>query len=68
LIFKAFFFCSIDLGPAHRQTSKFMHPNTPPSESITELERSLLADDLALVPRLAMSRIGKGAHDGLPSS
>jgi len=34
LIFKAFLFCSIDLDPAHRQTSKFMHPNTQPSESI----------------------------------
>jgi len=32
------------------------------------LERRLLADDLALVPWLAMNGIGYGSHDGLPSS
>ena len=35
---------------------------------ILELERRLLADDLALVPWLAMHGVGYGSHDGLPSS
>ena len=35
---------------------------------VLELERSLLPDDLALVPRLAMSGVARGFHDGLPSS
>jgi hypothetical protein len=35
---------------------------------VLELERCLLADDLALVPWLAMSSGGYGSHDGLPSS
>jgi hypothetical protein len=35
---------------------------------VLELERCLLTDDLALVPRLAMSNVGVGSHDGLPSS
>ena len=35
---------------------------------ILEFERCLLPDDLALVPRLAMSGITCGFHDGLPSS
>ena len=35
---------------------------------VLELERSLLPNDLALVPRLAMSCVGCGSHDGLPSS
>lgn len=35
---------------------------------VLELERGLLPHDLALVPRLATSRIGNGTHDGLPSS
>jgi len=35
---------------------------------VLELERSLLADDLALVPRLAVNGVGCGFHDGLPSS
>ena len=33
-----------------------------------DLERCLLGDDLALVPRLAMNCVGYGSHDGLPSS
>jgi len=32
------------------------------------LERGLLPDELALVPRLAMNGIACGTHDGLPSS
>ena len=32
------------------------------------LERRLLADDLALVPWLAMNSVGDGPHGGLPSS
>lgn len=32
------------------------------------LERGFLPDDLAFVPRLAMSIAACGAHDGLPSS
>ena len=35
---------------------------------VLELERSLLADNLALVPWLAMNSVGNGSHDGLPSS
>ena len=35
---------------------------------ILELERRLLPDDLALVPRLAMSVVASYSHDGLPSS
>jgi len=35
---------------------------------VLELERRLLADDLALVPWLAMNSVGFGSHDGLPSS
>ena len=35
---------------------------------VLELERGLLADDLALVPWLPMSGVGCGSHDGLPSS
>ncbi len=38
------------------------------TESMPELERRLLADDLALVPWLAMNSVGNGSHDGLPSS
>ena len=32
---------------------------------VLELERCLLPNDLALVPRLAMDGIGVGSHDGL---
>jgi hypothetical protein len=35
---------------------------------VLKLERYLLADDLALVPWLAMNSVGFGSHDGLPSS
>jgi hypothetical protein len=35
---------------------------------VLELEGRLLPDDLALVPRLAMSGTACGSHDGLPSS
>jgi len=35
---------------------------------VLHLERRLLADDLALVPRLAMRCVDVGIHDGLPSS
>jgi hypothetical protein len=42
--------------------------SNPERPDVLELERSHLADDLALVPRLAMSRNRNGAHDGLPSS
>jgi len=35
---------------------------------VLELEWRLLADDLALVPWLAMNSVGVGSHDGLPSS
>ena len=35
---------------------------------VLELERCLLADDLALVPWLAMNSVGDGPHGGLPSS
>lgn len=35
---------------------------------VLDLERSLLADDLALVPPLAKSGVGCDSHDGLPSS
>ena len=35
---------------------------------VLELERSLLTDDLALVPWLAMNCVGYGSHVGLPSS
>ena len=35
---------------------------------VLELERCLLADDLALVPWLAVNSVGVGSHDGLPSS
>jgi hypothetical protein len=34
---------------------------------IPELERRLLADDLALVPWLAVNCVGYRSHDGLPS-
>jgi len=36
--------------------------------NVLELERGLLPDDLALVPRLAKSVDACVAHDGLPSS
>jgi len=36
--------------------------------NVLRLECRLLPDHLALVPRLAMSGIACGAHDGLPSS
>jgi hypothetical protein len=35
---------------------------------VFHLERRLLPDDLALVPRFAVSGIAFGCHDGLPSS
>jgi hypothetical protein len=35
---------------------------------VLQLERGLLPDDLALVPRLAKRVDACGAHDGLPSS
>jgi hypothetical protein len=35
---------------------------------VLELEWRLLADDLALVPWLAMDGVSYGSHDGLPSS
>jgi hypothetical protein len=35
---------------------------------VLELERRLLPDELALVPRLAMNDFACGTHDGLPSS
>jgi hypothetical protein len=35
---------------------------------VLELEWRLLPDDLALVPRLAMSGVACGSHHGLPSS
>jgi hypothetical protein len=35
---------------------------------ILDLERSLLADDLALAPWLAMNSVGSGSRDGRPSS
>ena len=35
---------------------------------VLELERRLLPDDLALVPRLARSCVACDTHDGLPSS
>jgi hypothetical protein len=35
---------------------------------VLELEGRLLPDDLAHVPRLAMSGAACGSHDGLPSS
>jgi hypothetical protein len=35
---------------------------------VLKLERCLLADDLALVPWLAMNSVGVGPHDGLSSS
>ena len=55
------------------EQGKFAHPvhhlkSNPQRPDVLELERSHLADDLALVPRLAMSRNRNGAHDGLPSS
>ena len=35
---------------------------------VLDLERRLLPDDLAFVPRLAMNGIACASHDGLPSS
>ena len=35
---------------------------------VLELERRLLTDDLALVPRNTTNDVGSGSHDGLPSS
>ena len=35
---------------------------------VLHFERCLLPDDLALVPRLAVSGAAFGCHDGLPSS
>jgi hypothetical protein len=35
---------------------------------VLDLERGLLADDLALVPWLAMNSVSVDSHDGLPSS
>ena len=40
----------------------------PKCPNLLELERSLLPDDLAHIPRLTGSRVGIGSHDGLPSS
>jgi hypothetical protein len=40
----------------------------PECPDVLELEWCLLADDLALVPWLAMDGVGYGSHDGLPSS
>ena len=46
-----------------------LHPKPNPERlDVLELERGLLPDDLALVPRLAMDCDGNGSHDGLPSS
>ena len=36
--------------------------------NVLRLERGLLTDDLALVPRDTIYRVGCGSHDGLPSS
>ena len=35
---------------------------------VLRLERRLLPDNLALVPRFAVSGVGCSSHDGLPSS
>jgi len=35
---------------------------------VLDLERCLLPNELALVPRRAMDGVGVGSHDGLPSS
>ncbi|KGG86110.1 hypothetical protein P609_11555 [Comamonas thiooxydans] len=58
---------------AQVEESKLAHPAfhlKPYAQcpDVLELERSLLPDDLALVPRLAMSGITCRSHDGLPSS
>ena len=40
----------------------------PQGPDVLELERCLLPNELALVPRLAVRGIAFGFHDGLPSS
>lgn len=46
-----------------------LHLKTNPKRpDVLQLEGGLLPDDLALVPRLAMSGVACGSHDGLPSS
>lgn len=58
---------------AQIEESKFAHPalHLEPHAKcpdFLELERRLLPNDLALVPRLPMSSISCRSHDGLPSS
>ena len=53
--------------------SQFSHPvlhleADAQRTDVPELERRLLPDDLALVPRLAMSGVRYGSNAGLPSS
>ena len=61
---------AVDAEIEERQLSNSVLHLKPDSKcpDVFELERSLLADDLALVPRLGMSCVGCGSHDGLPSS
>jgi hypothetical protein len=52
---------------------EFAHPvfhleSNTECPDVLGLERSFLADDLALVPWLAVNGVGYGCHDGLPSS
>jgi hypothetical protein len=48
--------------PAFHLEANAQRPN------VLQLERCLLPHDLALVPRLVVSRVASGFHDGLPSS
>ena len=55
------------------EEDKLTHPalhleSNPERPDFFELERGFLADELALVPWLAMNCVGYGFHDGLPSS
>ena len=58
---------------AEVEQGEFAHPSLhleadAQRPDVLELERRLLPDELALVPRLAMNGIACGSHDGLPSS
>ncbi len=58
--------------PRLRSASSRMRPSIwmagTQCPDVLGLERCLLADDLALVPRLTMSGVSYCFHDGLPSS